>query len=62
LDEEVACHVNTVLVLGHLQKVGLKLDKRKAEIQKWANNVGDRIEKKLSKELANADSVIDVQA
>jgi len=50
------------LVLGHLQKVGLKLDKRKAEIQKWANNVGDRIEKKLSKELANADSLIVVQA
>ena len=50
------------LVLGHLQKVGVKWDKRKAEMQKWANNVGDRIQKKLKKELANADSVIDVQA
>ena len=50
------------LVLGHLQKVGVKWDKRKAEMQKWANNVGDRIEKKLKKELAHADSVIEVQA
>ena len=50
------------LVLGHLQEVGLKWDKRKAKMQKWANNVGDRIEKKLNKELANADSVINVQS
>ena len=49
------------LLLGHQQKVGLKWDRRKAEMQKWANNVGDRIEKKLSKELAYADSVVDVQ-
>ena len=48
-------------MLGHQQKVGLKWDRRKGEMQKWANNVGDRIEKKLSKELANADSVVDVQ-
>ena len=30
-------------------------------MQKWANNFGDKIEKKLSKELVNADSVINVQ-
>ena len=49
------------LVLGHLQKVGLKWDKRKVELQKWNNSVGDKIERKLKKELANAESVIDVQ-
>jgi len=42
------------LVLGHLQKVGLKWDKRKGELQKWSNSVGDIIERKLKKELANA--------
>jgi len=31
-------------------------------VQKWANNVRDRIEKKFNKELANADSIIDVQS
>ena len=50
------------LVLGHLQKVGQKWDKRKEELQKWTNSVGGRIEKKLKKELAYADAVIDVQA
>ena len=39
------------LVLGHLQKVGLKWDKRKGELQKWSNSVGNRIERKLKKEL-----------
>jgi len=49
------------LVLGHLQKVGMKWDNRKAELQKWGNGVGNRIEKKLKKELVYAESVIDVQ-
>ena len=49
------------LVLGHLQKVEMKWDKRNAELQKWANGVGNRIEKKLKKELLYAESVIDVQ-
>ena len=48
-------------MLGHQQKVGLKWDRRKAEMQKWANNVRDRIEKKLTTKLASTDSVIDVQ-
>ena len=49
------------LVLGHLQKVGLKWDKRKGELQKWNNSVGNGIERKLKKELIYAKSVIDVQ-
>ncbi|KAJ8430529.1 hypothetical protein Cgig2_012928 [Carnegiea gigantea] len=53
----VADHV----VSGHIQKLGLKVDKRKAELQKWKNGVGDRVEKKLRKTLANIGSVADVK-
>jgi len=49
------------MVLVYVEKVGSKWDKRKGELQKWSNGVGDRIEKMLKKELANAESVIDVQ-
>ena len=41
--------------------MGLKYDKRKAELEKWKNSVRDKIESKLKKELAKAESVIDVQ-
>ena len=33
------------LVIGHLQKLGLKYDKRKLEFKKWKNRVGPRVEK-----------------
>jgi len=49
------------LVIGHLQKLGKKWDKRKTELQKWENSVGNRIENKLKRELEDAESVIDVQ-
>ena len=39
----------------------MKWDQRKGELEKWANGVGNRIEKKLKKELVYAESVIDVQ-
>ncbi|KAJ8429581.1 hypothetical protein Cgig2_023787 [Carnegiea gigantea] len=43
------------------QKLGLKLDRQKTELEKWKNGVGDRIEKKLRKRLGNIDSVADVK-
>jgi len=49
------------LVSGHIQKLGLKVDKRKMELEKLKNGVGDRIEKKLRKTLANIGSVVDVE-
>ncbi|KAJ8430905.1 hypothetical protein Cgig2_008408 [Carnegiea gigantea] len=42
---------------GHIQKLGLKVNKQKTELEKWKNGVGDRIEKKL----ANIGSVADVK-
>ncbi|KAJ8424005.1 hypothetical protein Cgig2_032389 [Carnegiea gigantea] len=42
-------------------KLGLKFDKRKTELEKWKNGVGDIIEKKLRKSLANIGSVADVK-
>ncbi|KAJ8439204.1 hypothetical protein Cgig2_003417 [Carnegiea gigantea] len=38
-----------------------KVDKRKIELQKWKNGVGERIEMKLRKTLANIGSVVDVK-
>ena len=49
------------LVLGYIQKVGMKWDKRKVELEKWKNSVGNKIESKLKKELAKTKSTIDVQ-
>ena len=46
---------------GNIQKLGLKVDRRKTELQKWNNSVNDRIEKKLRKTLANISSVADVK-
>ncbi|KAJ8422350.1 hypothetical protein Cgig2_015345 [Carnegiea gigantea] len=43
------------------EKLGLKVDKRKTELEKWKNGVGDRIEKKLRKTLANIGFVVDVK-
>jgi len=49
------------LVSGHLQKLGLKFDKRKTELQKWKNGVCGRTEMKLWKTLANIGCVADVK-
>jgi len=49
------------LLTGHMQKLGQKWDKRKAEVDKLVNNVGGRIEKKLKRAYDEAESVIDVQ-
>jgi len=49
------------LELGHTQKLGMKCNKRKAELQQRENNVGNKIERKLKKELINAKSVINAQ-
>jgi len=49
------------LLLGHTQKLGQKWDKQKAELEKWGNEVGVRMEKKLKRANEEADSVIDVQ-
>ncbi|KAJ8434229.1 hypothetical protein Cgig2_005908 [Carnegiea gigantea] len=53
-----------IVIVGrveHIQKLSLKVDKRKTELEKWENGVGDRIEKKLRKTLANIGSVADVK-
>ena len=49
------------LVSRHIQKLGLKVDKRKTKLEKWKNGIGDIIEKKLRKTLANIGSVADVK-
>ena len=35
------------LTQAHIQKIELKMGKRKLELQKWKNDVGQRIEEKL---------------
>ena len=37
-----------LLVSGHLDKLGKKMDKHKQETMKWKNGVGERIEQKLA--------------
>ena len=48
------------LVMGHIQKVGLKFEKRKKEMQQWKNGVRGRIERKLRDTLALAGSVMEI--
>ena len=60
-DAFVEADVIPWLVSGHLQKLGLKVDKRKTELQKGKNGVGGRIEMKLRKTLANIGCVADVK-
>ena len=48
------------LVIGHIQKIGLKYEKRKKEIQLWKNGVGLKIEGKLRKTLGLLGSVIEI--
>ncbi|KAJ8429908.1 hypothetical protein Cgig2_025338 [Carnegiea gigantea] len=40
--------VNDILVSGHLEKLGKKMDKHKTETLKWKNGMGERIEQKLA--------------
>ena len=55
-------HMSTLWhVSGHIQKLGLKVDKRKTELQKWKNGIGERIEMKLKKTLANIGSIVDMK-
>ena len=49
------------LVSGHIQKLGLKVDKWKMELQKWNNGIGNGIEMKLRKTLANIGSIANVR-
>jgi len=49
------------LITGHLQKLGKKMDMRKATVDKWKNGVGERIEKKLSKTLDRIRSILHVE-
>ena len=49
------------LLTGHIQKLGQKWDKQKAEVEKWVNVVGGRIKKELKRAYDEAESVIDVQ-
>ncbi|KAJ8431233.1 hypothetical protein Cgig2_020778 [Carnegiea gigantea] len=45
----------------HMKKLGLKVNKRKTELEKWKNDVGDRIENKLRETLGNIGSIADVK-
>ncbi|KAJ8435885.1 hypothetical protein Cgig2_010918 [Carnegiea gigantea] len=47
--------------LSWRNKLDLKVDKRKMELEKWRNGGGDRIEMKLRKTLGNIGSVADVK-
>ena len=49
------------LISGHLQKLGCKMDRRKHDVEKWKNGVGERVEKALKKIYAKIGSVINVQ-
>jgi len=48
------------LVMGHLQKVGLKFDKRKKEMQQWKKGVGPKIELKLRETLPLVGTVMEI--
>jgi len=47
-------------VQGHIQKLGLKINKRKLELKKWTNGVGERIEEKLMINHEKSTGVIEV--
>ena len=49
------------LISGHLQKLGKKMDMRKAIVDKWMDGVGERIEKKLRKTLDRIGSILHVK-
>ena len=48
------------LISGHLQKLGKKMDMRKAEVEQWRYTVGGRIEKMLRNTLQKISSVVHV--
>ena len=47
------------LVIGHIQKIGLKYDKRKKEMQLWKNGMGSKIEGILRETLGLVGSVME---
>ena len=49
------------LISGYLQKLGKKMDMRKATVETWKNGVGEIIEKKLRKTLDRIGSVLHVE-
>jgi len=48
------------LVIGHIQKIGLKFEKRKKEMQLWKNGVGSKIKQKLRDTLGLVRTVINI--
>ena len=48
------------LVMEHPQKIGLKFDKRKKEIQQWKNGAESKIERKLRETLALVGTVMEI--
>ena len=48
------------LVIGHIQKIGSKYEKRKKEMQMWKNVVGSKIERKLRETLGLVGSVMEI--
>ena len=49
------------LIVGHIQKIGLKYEKRKKEMQLWKDGVGSKIEHKLRETLGLVGSVTDIK-
>lgn len=49
------------LISGHLQKLGKKVDMRKAAVEKWKNVVGERKEKKLQRTIQKIGSIIQME-
>jgi len=49
------------LVIGDLQKLGLKLDKQKVELQELKNGVGERVEKKLQTTLGQIRPMLEIK-
>jgi len=50
-----------VRLRSSLQKLGKKYKKQKAELKEQENDVGNKIKKKLKRELEVAESMIDVE-
>ena len=60
LDREVEVVVHPLARDWTYQKLEQKWDKRKAELEKWENKVGVRIERKLKRAYEEVNFIIDV--
>jgi len=49
------------LVSGHLQKLGIKFEKQKMEMQNWKNVVGEKVETKLHTTLGQIGAVSEIK-